>query len=158
MMTPQKNGAGLESWGAGEEGNKDWPRPDALPIGKDAIQIYDNNRVSPLDVAGDYAGHFSMNPDSPNYDKQLGAKYEQYVKSLDPEMMKQRYEYAVQNFGEKRPFDTWLNSSGAPSVMRGYVFDQWPDEFNRKINSPNQIKLLDEMKQYLGVAGKPSKK
>lgn len=157
MMTPAQNGMALESWGRGEPGGPNWTRPDTLPIEKDSIQIFDNGRVSPKDVLADYAGHYLMNPESPNYDPDLGAMYDQYTKSLSPEMMKDRYEYAKQHFGEKRPFETWLKSSGAPSVMRGYVFDQWPDEFNRKINSPNQIKMLDEIKARMGLTEKSKK-
>lgn len=151
IMTPQDIGPVMESWGAGETGNESWPRPAALPINKDGVQIFANEKVKPLDMAGDVAGHFYMNKDSPNYNPEIGKLYDDYVKSLNPEMMMARYEYAKKNFGESRPFDVWLNSSGAPSMMRGYVFRQWPEEFNRKVNSPAQIQMLDQIISKLGV-------
>lgn len=151
VMTPGANGAMLESWGKGEEGTPDYPRPGGLPMNQDSVQVFNPDTITPKNVLADVVGHFMADPQSENYDPVLGGMYDQYVKSLDPRMMQQRYEYARQNFGEERPYEQWLHASGAPAVFRGYTFDQWPRDFNEQINTPEQIQMLDEIKRYLGI-------
>jgi hypothetical protein len=38
-----------------------------------------------------------------------------------------------------------------PGFLRGYTFNQWPEEFNKRAYRPEQINLLNKLKQHLGV-------
>lgn len=142
--------AGLESWPIGEEGGE-IPRPRGLPISRGGIQINPERLVSAKDAVGDWAGHIANNPDEPTFDPKLADIYSRFVQSLDPKFLKDRYEYDVANEGENRPFATWASSSGIPALFRGYTFDQWPDEFNNKVFTAKQKRIMDEARSHLGM-------
>jgi hypothetical protein len=145
------NGAGLESWPIGEEGSSDIRRPMSLPISRGGIQMNPERLTSAKDVVADWAGHIANNPDEPAFDPKLADIYSRFVQSLDPKLLKKRYEYDVANGGETRPFATWANSSGIPALFRGYTFNQWPNEFNNKVFSPEQKRIMDEARSHLGM-------
>lgn len=135
----------LEFYPPGEAGSPSEPRPAQLPLSQPGIQVFNQN-VRPIDILADYVSHYAV-----SNDPKLQQWYQQFQSSLNPEIMKQRYVYAIQHEGEKRPFDEWMKMSGVPAYFRGYTFNQWPQEFNQKAYTPEQIKLLNTVRQYLGV-------
>ena len=143
-------GAGLESWPINEEGG-DIPRPAGLPMDRGGIQIGSGRPVSAKDAVADWAGHIGNNPNEPSFDPKLAGIYSRFSQSLSPEFLKMRYEDEKANRGEKRPFETWASSSGIPALFRGYTFNQWPDEFNNRVFSPEQKGIMDEARTHLGM-------
>ena len=135
----------LEFYPPQEQGTPDQPRPPQLPLNQPGIQIF-NPKTSPMDILADYISHYGVTSDP-----KLTQFYAQFVSSLNPQVMQQRYLWSVKNEGETRPFDEWLKMSGAPAYFRGYTFNQWPSEFNKTAYTPDQIKLLDTVRQYLGI-------
>jgi hypothetical protein len=65
-------------------------------------------------------------------------------------MMQERYKFHQQNFGEKRPYDLWLQHTGIPEMFRGYTFDQWGPNAAKKY-TPEQLNILNQVRQYLGI-------
>lgn len=144
--------AGLESFPAGESGSSKYPRPSNLPIDRGGIELSENKKpVSPRDVVADWAGHIGNDPNDPSYNIKLADIYSRFAQSLDPKLLQKRYEYDVANQGEKRPFDIWARLSGIPAMFRGYTFNQWPDEFNNKVFTPEQKRIMDEARSHLGM-------
>lgn len=133
----------LESWPAGESGDKQYPRPAQIPIDQFGIQNI-SSKTRPIDVLGDYVSH-----DAVNKDPYLQRAYQAFEQSLPPTLLKKRYEYAVKKEGERRPYDEWKTASGLPEYFRGYTFDQWPDA--KQMYGKEQIQILDQIKQYLGI-------
>lgn len=146
-FTPNAQGYSghLESYAAGEEGTPQAPRPTSIPMNQFGVQVI-NPKTTPQDVMADYVSHYAV-----NNDPKLQPVYQQLLKSFDPKLMQERYMWDVKNSGEKRPFDQWLQMSGAPAMMRGYVFNQWPKEFQQKIYTPEQVKIMDQMKSIMGL-------
>lgn len=144
IYTPNA-GAGrmLEFWPPDEQGDPSSPRPKELPIGRSGVQAFKSG-VSPEDVLGDYVSHYGVTKDP-----QLAQLYQQFQASVPDSVMRQRYAYHVQNLGEKRPYDQWLKQTGMPEYFRGYTFNQWQDA--QKMYSPDQLKILDQVKAYLGI-------
>ena len=142
----------LEHWPANEEGDESSPRPKEFPIDKVGLEIYDP-KTKPSDLAADYVSHSLVNTDP-----ELKKYYAQFQETLkEPGARKrlaEQYGHAVNNEGESRDYNTWLQSTGIPAYFRGYTFNQWPDEFNQQAYTGKQKKLLDEVKAYLS---KPKK-
>lgn len=147
VYTPEAKGYGgmMESYPPGETGSPDAPRPEGLPLDKFGIQVIDP-KSKPSDVMADYVSHYAVNSDP-----KLQPVYQQFLQKLDPQMMRGRYQWDVQNAGEKRPFEQWLSATGAPAMMRGYVFNQWSPDFQKQIYTPEQIQIMDQMKGVLGL-------
>lgn len=135
----------LEYWSATEPGTDSYRRPSALPLGKPGIEIQ-NPATRPIDVAADLVSHQLVETDPPLIDY-----YQQFQKSLTPQqggLLQDQYKHA-QSEGETRPFDSWKQHSGLPAYFRGYAFNQWPDEFNRRAYTPEQRTMFDQMLNYL---------
>jgi hypothetical protein len=118
-------------------------RPAYIPKGVPGIEVF-NPQTKPLDILGDYVSHYGV-----NVDPQLQELYSQFQGQLDPNMMQQRYQYHVQNLGEQRPYEQWLQTSGLPEMFRGYTFNQW--ENAKDMYTPEQLKTLDAVRSYLRI-------
>lgn len=141
-----KSGNLLEFWKPGEPGDKSSPRPGDIPLKSPGVEVF-SDKVRPIDILGDVVSHHLMETDP-----KIKKTYDVFEKSLTPRqesVLQHQYEYAQQNQDEKRPFDEWRKETGLPAMFRGYAFQQWPDEFNQKVYTPEQIKLFDTMMQYL---------
>ncbi|MFM1891825.1 MAG: hypothetical protein RLZ44_902 [Pseudomonadota bacterium] len=133
----------LEFYPPGEPGAPDRPRPQALPIQRPGIEIFKPS-TRPIDVLADYVSHYAVNEDA-----ELSKLYRQFSASLDPAAMQKRYEYHRQNFGEQRPYESWLKSTGIPEMFRGYTFGQW--ENAERMYTPKQLQILDRVRMKLGL-------
>jgi hypothetical protein len=150
--TPGKYGD-IESWPPGETGEKGYERPQGLPLNSFGVQVFNGGKTKPTDVLADVVSHRMINTD-PTIKK----SYQNFKESLtdyQKEKLQRDYEYAKQNDHETRPFNQWAELSRLPAYYRGYTFDQWPENWNRNFYSPEQIKNLDQVRQYLGVTGTP---
>ena len=148
----QKVYGGLEFWPADETGTSDYPRPKEIPTGQIGVQIFNKDNVRPIDVLGDVASHHMI-----YNDPTMKQYYNQFLDSMTPaqkERLKGDYQHAVENQGEKRPFEQWAEISRLPGYFRGYTFDQWPEDFTSKVFTEDQIKLFDEVRSYLGLPAK----
>jgi hypothetical protein len=56
-----------------------------------------------------------------------------------------RYNYAVENYGEDRPFDQWLEVSGLDAFIRGHAVGQWPKDYYTDM----QKEFIDAMMQKI---------
>ena len=135
----------LEFYDEDEPGIGDTLRPKGIPLGQIGVEIKDKN-VRLIDLLGDYVSHYAVYNDS-----KLKPLYDEFVKTIPERQQRDRYKYATENFGEKRPYEVWKYRSGDPGMLRGYVFDQFPKDELDKIYSPEQIELLDKIKEYLGI-------
>jgi hypothetical protein len=110
------------------------------------IEIYNPN-VTLDDLAGEVVSHQLVNTDS-----FLGHVYSKFKDSLTKDQMnrlQEQYQWAQNKEGETRPFEVWKTLTGLPAYFRGYLFNQWPDEFNKKAYTPDQIDLFNNTRQYL---------
>jgi hypothetical protein len=133
----------LEYWPRGEPGNAQYRRPAGIPLDAVGVEIFDKN-VSPKDILADYVSHEAVKSDP-----KLSTLYKEFAATVPDETMRKRYAYHRDNLGEKRDYETWKETSGMPEYFRGYTFDQWPDA--QRFYSPQQLKKLDEIRQYVGV-------
>jgi hypothetical protein len=146
VYSPQSNPQNLlEYWSATETGSPDYPRPDALPMGKAGIEVT-SPATRPIDIAGDLVSHglVESDPHLKNY-------YQQFQSSLSKnqhDILQEQYQYAKSQ-GERRPFDSWLKASGMPAYFRGYAFQQWPKADTAEYYTPDQVNMFDEMMRYL---------
>ena len=133
----------LEFWSPTEEGDKEYPRPAAIPMGQVGVQVI-SPQAKPIDILGDYVSHYGV-----NVDPQLQQYYQQFAQALDPQMMQNRYAYHAANLGESRPYQQWYESTGLPEMFRGYTFNQWDNA--KEMYSPQQLQILDAVRSHLGI-------
>jgi hypothetical protein len=133
----------LEFYAPDEPGSPKYPRPKELPMGTVGLQVF-NSKVKPMDVVADYVSHYAV-----KNDPKLKEIYDQFETSLDPELLKQRYDFHKKKFGEKRSFEQWKNMTGVPELFRGYTFKQW--ENPEAMFTPAQIELMNQARGYVGV-------
>ena len=119
--------------------------PDWAKGRQAAIEVF-NPKTSPLDILGDYVSHYGVEADP-----KLQQLYQQFQGQLDPQLMQERYQYHTANLGENRPYEQWMQMTGLPEMFRGYTFNQWTPEESKEIYSPQQIKTLDAVRNYLGI-------
>ena len=133
----------LEFYAPDEPGSPDFPRPKELPMGTVGLQVF-SNKVRPMDVVADYVSHHGVKADP-----KLKEIYNEFENSIDPELLKQRYDFHKKEYGEKRPFEQWKEMTGVPELFRGYTFKQWenPDT----MFSPAQIEIMNRARDYVGV-------
>lgn len=149
----QPNAGYLEHWEPGDKGAEpsnaqslDRLRPAELPLDKPGLEIRDP-RTTPMDVLGDITSHHLINED-PVVQK----TYNDLTTNLTPNqssILQDQYSYAQTNEGENRSFDAWKTAAGLPGLFRGYAFQQWPSDFNQKAYTPENMKSLDNMMDYL---------
>lgn len=133
----------LEYWPSGEPGNEQSPRPSSIPIDKAGVQIFSAD-TKPSDIVADYVSHEAVKTDP-----KLRTLYDEFAASVPESTMKARYAEHRKQFGEKRPYQQWKESTGLPEFFRGYTFDQWPNA--SKYYTPEQLKKLDAVKSYLST-------
>jgi hypothetical protein len=134
----------LETYPPGEPGSKESPRPKALPIGRYGIQVFSKD-TRPIDVLADYVSHSAVYSDPV-----LKNLYQQFKSSVPESVMRERYDVHKKQYGETRPYKDWLEIAGMPEYFRGYTFNQW--ENPESLYSPEQLKILDKVKNYLGIS------
>jgi hypothetical protein len=142
----------IESWQPGEPGIAGYERPKDIPLDTFGVQVFGGGKTKPIDVLADVASHHLINTDP-----EIKGYYQEFKSSLtleQKEKLQRDYQYDKENSGETRPFDQWAEQSRLPAFFRGYTFKQWPDDFNKKVFTPDQIKLFDKVRKYLGVEDK----
>lgn len=143
---PSQNKQGfLEFWPPGESGANENPRPQSLPMERPGVEVI-SDKTRPIDILGDYVSHYAV-----THDPRLKDLYGQFKASVDPAELQKRYDWHRQNGGEQRPMSEWAEQSGYPEEFRGYTFDQWPADAVSKFYRPEQLKILDSVKSYLGI-------
>jgi len=138
----------LETWLPGESGTRQEPRPAQLPQQGLGVQVFDRS-VTPQDVYADVASHYLR-----QHDQALQGYYTEFVKTLTPQQEKRLhadYRYSQQNEGTTMPYDQWVHQVRLPAYFRGYVFNQWPQDFNNRVFTPEQKHLLNQVRDYLDV-------
>jgi hypothetical protein len=136
----------MESYPPGEEGTREFPRPKEFPISGFGVENYRSD-TRPIDVLGDVASHHLV-----NVDPTIKKTYQDFTQSLEPwqeDILRDQYQHATQNEGETRPYEQWRDVSGLPAYFRGYTFQQWPDEFNQRVYTPEQRRMLDGAMKYM---------
>lgn len=131
------SGRGLEFYPQGERDSYDATRP--------ALETF-GDKAKAKDIAGDVASHYLAE----GGDAKVTDYYKQFERSLTTKqqgILREQYEYAKANFGEKRSFRDWYKISGLPAYFRGYAFQQWDKA--EEMYTPQQLKMFDEMNAYL---------
>lgn len=121
-------------------------RPMDMPLGQPGVAVFDPD-VRPDDIAADYASHYGR-----QRDPVIKANYDRFVNSMTDrqrQILLEQYQHARTHEGEKRPFDVWAEVSGRPAWYRGYLFNQWPQEFIDAAFLPAQRAQLDEIRSHL---------
>ena len=150
VETPKENAGYLEYWPPDEPGTDEYQRPKELRKGKAGLQVFRAD-TRPIDVLGDIVSHGMVNDD-----KTIKKHYADFVDSLTPDQeqrLKEQYEHATKNEGEKRPFKDWKEHTGLPGYFRGYAFQQWAksreDPVAAELYTPAQMDRFDSMMKYL---------
>jgi hypothetical protein len=136
----------MESWPPGETGTASAPRPAEFPANQFGVENYRADS-RPTDLAADVVSHHLV-----NIDPQIKQTYQNFSSSLEPwqnDILQQQYQHAIANEGEKRSFEDWKQNTGVPAYFRGYSFQQWPADFNKRAYTPQQMQQLDAMVRYL---------
>jgi hypothetical protein len=141
----QPEGAGIETYGVQET-----YRPAHLPLGKVGIGAWSSKGLDAEGLVGDYLSHHLV-----YNDPKIAEMYKQFqtqtmANPQSQDFLKELYRES-QDFGEKRPYEQWLQVSGWPQYLRGYVSRQFTPENYSKVYSPEQIKLMDQMRQMVGL-------
>lgn len=147
VNTPDENSPFfLEHFPPGEPGSLERPRPKDISIDKYGLQIFKD--VRPEDIAGDIISHHLVNED-----EYLSEEYQKFKNSTPIETMESMYEYEKNNFGEERDFNSWLERTGYPQLLRGYVFNQFNEEEIDKTYNSKQKEILENIKNYVTKKG-----
>lgn len=136
----------MESYVPGEEGTPENPRPKEFPLTQFGVENYRADST-PSDVMADITSHHLI-----NVDPTVKQAYRDFTGSLEPwqhDILQNQYQYAQKNEGETRPYEAWRDASGLPGYFRGYAFQQWPADFNKRAYTPAQTQKLDQMMKYL---------
>ena len=136
----------LEFWQPNDPGGDKYQRPEEIPLDSIGIEMR-SSKTRPIDILGDYVSHYAVEGADPTLTK----IYQEFIKTIPEKQQRSRYEYAVNNENEDRPYETWKQMVGDPGMFRGYTFDQFPKEEINKMYSPEQLALLDQAKEYLGL-------
>lgn len=146
--SPNQGRGFLEFYDPEETGSPEYPRPKELPLGKVGIEVFDP-KTRTIDILADYVSHYGVEKDP-----YLTQRYQEFINSMSPEqrqILREQYQYYQQHpeYKEQRPYEEWEKISGLPGYFRGYTFNQW--ENPQEMYSPQQIQLLDQVRQYLGI-------
>jgi len=135
-----------ETYPVGETGRPlgggKFSRPSTLPIDKVGIEIYKPKEFTPRDLAGELL----------HIDPVANKIRDQLIKTWTPEQVKKLQEHALDfdmTLAEGRPLQDAIKNA-TDSALRGYVVGQWSPEVDKSFNyTPKQMKLLDELKNYV---------
>ena len=146
--SPQKGRGFLEFYSPEETGSPEYPRPKELPMGKVGLEVF-HPKTKTMDVLADYVSHHAV-----ENDPYLAQRYQQFSGSMTPDQkqrLQEQYQYYQKHpdYKEQRPYADWEKSTGMPGYFRGYTFNQW--ENPKELYTPEQINVLDEVRQHLGV-------
>ena len=146
-LTDDKKAGYLEFWEPGDEGPPDGSvkRPEGIGIDRMGIEVRNPN-TRPIDILGDYVSHEAVYSDP-----KLKDIYDRYTSTLTDKQLKVKYENEKKNYGEDRPFEQWAERSGKPGMFRGYTFDQFSEDEIKEAYTEEQLKILDEARDYLGI-------
>lgn len=154
------NSGFLEHWDPGDPGEApnsptslNALRPSQIPLDKHGLEIRDPN-TRPIDILGDIASHHLRFTDPV-----VKKSYEDLQKSISPDqerILQDQYQYAQKNEGETGSYDDWKDRAGMPGFFRGYTFQQWPQDFNDKVYTPQQKSNLDGLMGYLKSGKAPT--
>jgi hypothetical protein len=97
--------------------------------------------TKPEDIAGDIISHRLVNDDP-----YLSKKYKEFKEVTSPEVMERRYEFHQKNLGEERAYDLWAETTGFPELLRGHVFNQFPEEAKDSLYTDEQKRILEDIK------------
>ena len=140
VETPDKEGPyALEHFSPGEKGSVKSPRPDGIPLDRYGLHVFKTTK--PEDIAGDIISHRLINDDP-----YLSKKYKEFKEVTSPEVMKRRYEFHQKNLGEERAYDLWAETTGFPELLRGHVFNQFPEEAKDSLYTDEQKRILEDIK------------
>lgn len=123
-------------------GEGKFSRPDTLPRDKVGIEIYKPDNFDHNDLAGEIL----------HADPVANATRNKLAASITPHQLKVLKEHSLDyqaTLDEGRSTKDALQNA-TDSAMRGYVINQWPEEVNKAMRyTPNQLKLLDNLKTYM---------
>ena len=139
----------LEHWQPGDPGDEKFKRPEGVPEDKHVIQVLDKT-VKPTDIAGDIVSHNLVN-DKENHPElyKLNKQFEQTLKTPEAKSSLREFYREDHERGDDRPYKQWLEQTGKPTYLRGYLFKQFPDSEMNKHYSKQQKQILDKMDNYL---------
>jgi len=122
--------------------------PDWAKGKSTAIEVF-HPQTTPQDLYGDYISHYAVNTDP-----KLQQMYQQFQKGITPQGKKFIAELVdeAKRGGEKNTeTPEYMQRVVIPQYLRGYLVNQFePKDFSQAY-SPQQIQLLKQMKQYLGI-------
>jgi hypothetical protein len=140
VETPDEEGPyALEHFSPGEKGSVKSPRPDGIPLDRYGLHVFKTTK--PEDIAGDIISHRLVNDDP-----YLSKKYKEFKEVTSPEVMERRYEFHQKNLGEERAYDLWAETTGFPELLRGHVFNQFPEEAKDSLYTDEQKRILEDIK------------
>jgi hypothetical protein len=140
VETPDEEGPyALEHFSPGEKGSVKSPRPDGIPLDRYGLHVFKTTK--PEDIAGDIISHRLVNDDP-----YLSKKYKEFKEATSPEVMERRYEIHQKNLGEERAYDLWAETTGFPELLRGHVFNQFPEEAKDSLYTDEQKRILEDIK------------
>ena len=141
--------------------------PDWAKGKKAAIEVF-NPKTRTIDLLGDYVSHYGV-----NVDPQLQQMYQQFTQAVPQETFNKRLQETLQNLQQEIQSTAdpqqkqmlmeeyqsvqsnpqgWWQRAGLPEYFRGYPFKQWgSDEEAKQMYNPQQLQILDSVRQYLGV-------
>jgi hypothetical protein len=123
-------------------GNNTFSRPQSLPIDKLGIEIYQPERFTSRDLAGEVL----------HGDPVANKAREELLASLTPKQLEKLKFHALDYEESKKqgmPENLALRNLG-DAALRGYVLNQFPDKVNKDIGyNPQQQKLFNNLLQYM---------
>jgi len=119
----------LRDQGTLDERRMEYYSPEDSPTGEEMIDIFDPE-LQGEELQNAIIGEFLHS--APKRSKEY-AELRDVIQSIKtPQQIQDdisRYEYAKENYGEKRPFEKWLDVSGLDAFIRGYAVKQWDSEY-----------------------------
>lgn len=123
-------------------GNGLFSRPKSLPIDTLGIEIYQPNKFTAQDLAGEVL----------HGDPVANKAREELLKSLTPKQLEKLKFHALdyeESIKQGMPENLALNNL-ADSALRGYVINQFPDKVNKDIGyNAKQIELFNNLLKYM---------
>jgi hypothetical protein len=140
-----------ETYPVGETGRPlgggKFSRPSTLPIDQVGIEIYRPKDFTARDLAGEML----------HIDPYANKIRDQLIKTWSPAQIKALQEHALDfdaTLAEGRPVQDAIKNA-TDSALRGYAVGQWSPEVDKALNyTPQQIKLLNDLKSYIKTAPK----
>lgn len=140
-VTPRRDAGYAETFGPREEGGGNFPRPKEFPIGSTGIEVYRPDQFSPSDFAAEYL----------HVDPRAHQTRANLLQTFTPDQvaqMKHEPDY-TDSVGKYHMTEAQAMNNMTDSVMRGYVFHQWPQRVIDGFGfTPQQRQMLDSLSNY----------